>query len=88
MYYEMQYKIPDPCFHTFEGDSGMAGICFAEGSEATDFVSAVRFRLGKMGRASVRGPAPPRPRQAPKSTMSGKDIHLTLLKYFAEALNV
>ena len=79
--------MPESCFHTFEGDSGMIGISFAEGSEATDFASAVRFRLGKMSRAaSVRGAAPPRPSQATKRSgnkatvlkrlLSGKAVNM------------
>lgn len=57
----MQYKTPETIFHTFEGEAGMVGICFVQESEATDFASAVRFRLDKMGlaRQKTRRAPPP-----------------------------
>ena len=48
LYNEMRYKNTEPSFHTFEGDKGMIGIYFADIREATQFESAVRFRLSKI----------------------------------------
>ncbi len=42
IYSEMVYRSSQPCFHSFEAEREVAGICFADEREAADFLNAVR----------------------------------------------
>ena len=44
LYNEMVYKNPTANFHTFEGDSAIIGLSFADNREAEDFKGAVLER--------------------------------------------
>ena len=44
LYNEMVYKNPTSTFHTFEGESAVIGLSFADNREAEDFKSAVMER--------------------------------------------
>ena len=44
LYNEMVYKNPTSTFHTFEGESAVIGLSFADNREAEDFKGAVMER--------------------------------------------
>ena len=83
---EMTYKAPMTCFHTFEADSSMAGIYFADEREGAHFLSAVNFRLSKIqNRESRRSVRPSRSPQ-PESKFQSGGPHLMPIKEPAEPM--
>lgn len=57
LYKEFQYKSPKPFFHSFEADSCMAGLNFADELEARTFQNAVNDKLQNRHRTQKRRPA-------------------------------
>ena len=47
LYYEIEYLVQSPCFHTFEGEEEMIGLNFADQDEAEDFKEVVLERIRK-----------------------------------------
>ena len=80
----MMYKAPMTCFHTFEADSSMAGIYFADEREGAHFLSAVNFRLSKIQNRENRRSVRPSKSPQPESKYQSGGPHLKPIREPAE----
>ena len=86
VYNEMRYKAPMSCFHTFEADSSMAGIYFADEREGAHFLSAVHFRLSKIQNREIRRTVRPSRSPQPEGKFQSGGPHLMPIKEPAEPM--
>ena len=65
LYAEMEYRTPEPKFHSFEGKTEVVGLHFADGGEADQFEKAIQERIRKRNQRRPN-PASKKPEVKPK----------------------